>query len=97
MTDPANPNGYAGDWLVYATRCGHPLFYVDTELQAQLMWHHFDHGMMNGPSVQTERHSAVRLATRSDVETLRRGDSCESCSLDTTPTHAPRPPAQTSP
>ncbi|RZU46603.1 hypothetical protein EV385_6678 [Krasilnikovia cinnamomea] len=85
MTDPANPQGYVGGWVLFATRCGHPLAYAYTESGCTFFWHDFDHGSMTGPSVDTERHSATRLATQDDLDVLRRGDSCELCSLDTTP------------
>lgn len=85
MTDPANPHGYIGGWVLYATRCGHPLYYGETEFDCRLIWHDFDHGPMTGPSVDTETHSDTRLATQADLDSIRRGDSCELCSLDTTP------------
>jgi hypothetical protein len=89
MTDPANPHGHIGGWVVYATRCGHPFYYADTELQCRLLWHDFDHGPMTGPSVETEEYSATRLATQSDIDSIRRGESCQLCSLDTTPVDGP--------
>lgn len=52
MTDPANPHGYVGGWVLYATRCGHPIAYSgETETECRFFWHHFDHGPMTGPSV----------------------------------------------
>jgi hypothetical protein len=85
MTDPANPHSYIGGWVLYATRCGHPIAYGDTELDCRFFWHEFDHGTMTGPSVDTDKHSDVRLATQADLDALRRGDNCALCSLDTTP------------
>jgi hypothetical protein len=84
VIDPANPHGYVGGWVLYATRCGHPLAHGDTEADCRAFWHDFDHGPMTGPSVDTAQHSATRLATRADLEALRRGDGCPSCSLATT-------------
>ncbi|MDI6104831.1 hypothetical protein QLQ12_40215 [Actinoplanes sp. NEAU-A12] len=85
MTDPANLAGYVGGWVLYATRCGHPISYGPTEYDCRFMWHDFDHGPMTGASVDTERHSDTRLATQADLDALRRGDSCDLCSLNTTP------------
>jgi hypothetical protein len=34
---------------------------------------------------RTATHSDVRPATQADIDSIRRGDSCELCSLDTTP------------
>ncbi|MEU2169504.1 hypothetical protein ACH47V_27225 [Micromonospora chersina] len=85
MIDPANPHGYTGGWVLYATRCGHPIHYANTEFDCRLIWYEFDHGPMTGPSVDAATHSDVRLATQADLDAIRRGDSCELCSLDTKP------------
>lgn len=71
--------------MLYATRCGHPIYYNDDEFPCRLIWHEFDHGDMTGPSVDTATHSDVRPATQADLDSIRRGDSCALCSLDTTP------------
>lgn len=84
VIDSANPDGYIGGWVLYATRCGHPIYYGNTEFDCRLIWHEFDHGPMTGPSVGTATHSDVRLATQADLDAIRRGDSCEQYSLETT-------------
>ncbi|MEV6801391.1 hypothetical protein AB0M91_24060 [Micromonospora rifamycinica] len=84
MTDPANPDGYIGGWVPYATRCGHPLHYAQTEFDCRLVWHDFDHGPMTGPPVDTGTHSDTRLATQADLDSIRHGDCYELCILDTT-------------
>lgn len=71
--------------MLYATRCGHPLYYNDDEFACRLFWHDFDHGDMTGPSVDTDRYSDVRPATQADIESIRRGDSCDLCNVDTDP------------
>lgn len=73
--------------MVYATRCGHPLCYA--ELQCCLLRHDFDHGPMTGSSTETEKYSAIRLATPPDIDSIRRSESCQLCSLDTTPADGP--------
>lgn len=85
MLDPANPHGYVGGWTLYATRCGHPISHGETEQDCLFFWHDFDfdfdHGHGAGPSKDTERHSGTRPATQSDLDALRRGDSCNLCNL----------------
>lgn len=76
MTDPANPHGYVGGWVLYATRCGHPLSYADTQLQCALFWHDYDQDDEAGDLPQ---HSDTRPATQADVDAIRRGDACELC------------------
>lgn len=34
-----DPPGYVGGWILYATGCGHPLYYANTQLRCQMAWH----------------------------------------------------------
>lgn len=84
MTDPANPAGYVGGWVLYATACGHPLVYAETQLQAQMAWHDlgFDEDHESAADLPP---AETRLATHDDLAALRRGDACEACRVSPDP------------